>query len=109
VFRKGRRLEGALFTLIAVQNGRGYWRLGLAASRRIGDATRRNRAKRLLRESFRRQSTPEGASFDLVAIPKAEIVARSQGEVEREYRERLQRLATGRPSRRRGPDPTARG
>jgi ribonuclease P protein component len=107
VFRKGRRLDGALFTLIAAQNGRDHWRLGLAASRRLGDATRRNRAKRLLRESFRRCRPGGGACFDLVVIPKAEIVRRNQGEVEREYRERLQRLATGRPARGRGPAPAA--
>lgn len=101
VFRKGVRLEGPLFALLAAENDRGYWRLGLAASRRIGDANRRNRAKRLLRETFRRHKVRSGASFDLVLVPKPEIVTRSQPEVEREYRERLRRLAArGRAGRR---------
>ena len=90
-FRQGLRLDGPLFVLVAAPNGKGYCRLGLAASRKLGGAVARNRAKRLLRESFRRQKALPG--FDVVLIPKPEILSRSQGEVEREYRERLQRLA----------------
>ena len=63
VLRKGLRLDGPLFTLIAVENALGYGRLGLAASRRLGGAVARNRAKRLLRESFRRHKLP---GMDLV-------------------------------------------
>jgi ribonuclease P protein component len=85
------RLDGPLFVLVAAANGRSYSRLGLAASRKVGGAVARNRAKRVLRESFRRQKVLPG--FDLVLIPKPEILNRTQGEVEREYRERLQRLA----------------
>jgi ribonuclease P protein component len=93
-----------LFALIALDNARAYGRLGLAASRRVGGAVERNRAKRLLRESFRR-CKPPGA--DLVLIPKAEILEHTQAEVEREYRDRLRRLAARRASRPRGPAPAA--
>jgi ribonuclease P protein component len=99
VFRRGVRLDGPLFGLIAVVNGRTYSRLGLAASRRIGGAVARNRAKRLLRESFRRQK--QGPGFDLVLIPKKEILERTQEEVDREFRRRVERLgrAASRPGR----------
>jgi len=90
-FRQGIRLDGPLFVLVAAANGRSYSRLGLAASRKVGGSVARNRAKRLLRESFRKQKVLPG--FDLVLVPKPEILSRTQGEVEREYRERLQRLA----------------
>jgi ribonuclease P protein component len=103
VFRKGFRLDGALFSLVAMRTDRGFWRLGLAASRKVGGAARRNRAKRLLRESFRRHKVTAGASFDLVLVPKPEIVSRSQGEVEREYAERVRRLVARREARRGGP------
>jgi ribonuclease P protein component len=91
-FRLGIRLDGPLFLMVAAPNGRAFSRLGLAASRKVGGAVARNRAKRLLRESFRRHKALGG--FDLVLIPKAEILKRTQGEVEREYGERLRRLAT---------------
>ncbi|HSB62425.1 MAG TPA: ribonuclease P protein component [Vicinamibacteria bacterium] len=100
VFRRGRRLDGALFQLVAVENDRGYLRLGVAVGRKVGSATARNRAKRLLREAFRRHARGAGLAFDLVVVARHEIAHRSQAEVDREYEDRLRRLV----ARRRGGD-----
>jgi ribonuclease P protein component len=110
VLRGGRRFPGAFFVMVAevaeVGAG-GRSRLGLTVSRRLGGAVLRNRARRLLRESFRRVPIEGSSSFDLVLIPKPEIVGRSQAEVDREYRERVRQLvARGAPrARRPRPDP----
>jgi ribonuclease P protein component len=102
VFRRGARVDSASFLLLAVENGQGYHRLGLAAGRKVGGAVLRNRARRLLRESFRKNKRDVAAGLDVVLVAKREIVGRSQGEVESEYRECLRRLAA-RPAPRRGP------
>jgi len=102
VFRRGARIESALFLLVAAENRQGHHRLGLAAGRRVGSAVERNRARRLLRESFRKNKQEPPGGLDVVLVAKHEIVGRSQGEVEREYRECLRRLAA-RPAGRRGP------
>jgi ribonuclease P protein component len=107
VFRRGVRVDSALFLLVAAENRHGHHRLGLAAGRRVGGAVARNRARRLLRESFRKNKREGAGSLDLVLVAKQEIVGRSQGEVEREYRECLRRLA-GRGAGRRGPAPPGR-
>jgi ribonuclease P protein component len=91
--RTGLRLEGPLFSLLATWNDQGHDRFGLAASRRVGGAVLRNRAKRLLRESFRRHRAETERGRDLVLLAKRELGACSQEEVDREYRERLGRLA----------------
>jgi ribonuclease P protein component len=91
-FRKGLRLDGALFTLLATENDLEVARLGLATSRRVGGAVERNRAKRLLRESFRRNKTETIRGLDLVLVPKREISGKALAEVEAEYRSRLTRL-----------------
>ncbi len=72
-FKAGRRLGGRLFVMIALPNGRSEHRLGIAAGRKLGSAVVRNRARRLLRESFRRLKSPRaGAGFDLVIVVRAD-------------------------------------
>jgi ribonuclease P protein component len=92
VFKRGTRLDGRLFLLVAAPNGRTFDRLGLAVSRRVGGAVGRNRARRLLREGFRRVDRPAGPGFDLVVVARAPLAGRGQAEVDRELRERVQRL-----------------
>jgi ribonuclease P protein component len=98
-------VDGPLLSLVACDNDLGYDRLGLAASRKLGGAVARNRAKRLLREAFRRHKRQAVRGEDLVALPRPPLVARSQGEVDREYTELLRRLATRRGARSRRQDP----
>ena len=92
VFKRGARLDGRLFLLVAAPNGRAFDRLGLAVSRRVGDAVERNRARRLLREGFRRIERAPGPGVDLVVVARAPLAGRGQAEVDRELRERVLRI-----------------
>ena len=91
-FKRGARLDGRLFLLVAAPNGRTFDRLGLAVSRRVGGAVARNRSRRLLRESFRRLERPSGPGVDLVVVARAALVGLGQAEVDRELRERVRRI-----------------
>jgi ribonuclease P protein component len=69
--RTTRRVGTAHFTLlVAPQDAPGPSRLGLVVGRRVGDAVRRNRVKRLCRECFRTWPglVPEG--IDLIVIAR---------------------------------------
>lgn len=48
-------------------------RLGIVASKKVGNAVARNRAKRLLRELFRRNKTAFPAGFDFVIVAMPEL------------------------------------
>jgi ribonuclease P protein component len=54
VYDRGRKISSRNFTLFLLDNDLGRPRLGITATRRSGGAVQRNRAKRLLREWFRR-------------------------------------------------------
>lgn len=91
-FKRGARIDGRLFLLVVAPNGRAFDRLGLAVSRRVGGSVERNRARRLLRESFRRLVKPAGPGVDLVVVARKDLVGRGQAEVDRELRERVLRI-----------------
>ena len=60
-------------------------RLGLIAGARIGGAVVRNRARRLLRESFRLHQQDLGRPLDLVLVARPSIVGKCFADVERDF------------------------
>jgi ribonuclease P protein component len=53
VYRLGRSFHGVLMTLVSLGRPEEHGRVAFVASRKVGPAVKRNRAKRLLREAFR--------------------------------------------------------
>ncbi|HEY3039757.1 MAG TPA: ribonuclease P protein component [Pyrinomonadaceae bacterium] len=54
VYRMGKRYDGVLMTAFVLPNNLSHDRFGVTASRKaLGNAVQRNRAKRLLKETFR--------------------------------------------------------
>lgn len=90
VFRDGRRADSKSFGLVMRVNTGDLDRVGLAASRRVGGAVQRNRAKRLLRELFRLHKP--GMGVDLVLLPKAGLCQESLAALQHEWQQVLRRL-----------------
>jgi len=56
--------------VILKENGLGITRLGLTVSRKAGNAVKRNRVKRLIREFFRLNDTCFPQGYDIVITAK---------------------------------------
>lgn len=64
---KVRESRGPLM-IYARPNGLGHPRMGLSTSRKVGNAVRRNRIRRLLREAFRHLQHDLPAGYDLLVV-----------------------------------------
>ena len=72
-YRTGRRRHGALAILHFVPNDLGHPRIGITASRKVGNAVIRHRLKRRIKEIYRRwQDRSQLPAFDLVIHLKPE-------------------------------------
>jgi ribonuclease P protein component len=89
IYDRGIRVHSKYLTLFTLSNELPIGRLGIAATRKIGGAVVRNKAKRLIREVFRRNKLAPG--FDVVVIPKRELVDASLTAIEAEFRSTLER------------------
>jgi len=87
----GVRQHGRFMTVFTVPNGRAACRFGVAATRKLGSAVERNRAKRLARELFRRNKIDAG--FDIIVVPRREMLDAPFVSLEADYLQLLARRA----------------
>jgi len=89
VYERGFRVRARLMTVVVAANDLGVSRLGVSATRKLGAAVIRNRAKRVVREIFRRAVVPPG--LDVVVIPRPDLLDADYRAVEGEFTDVLRR------------------
>lgn len=72
LYRKGKSQVHPLLVTYAMKNRQGVRRMGITATKKVGGAVQRNRAKRLIRAAYRQleQTVPQGWDFVFVARSK---------------------------------------
>jgi len=88
IYDRGQRIPSGSFVLFVLRNALGRPRLGITATRRIGGAVQRNRAKRLVREIFRRHRS-ELEDVDIVVNGRAGLPGAEYKRLEAEIMSRL--------------------
>lgn len=89
---RGRRHVGAQAVVRAVRNDAGRARLGIASPRSYGDAVRRNRFRRLVREAFRATAATLPA-VDLLVEPRRDLREPDLGAIAADLAAAVRRLA----------------
>jgi ribonuclease P protein component len=91
VYDRGARTHGRLMTVFLLPQDDGRTKLGIAATRKLGGAARRNRAKRLIREVFRQHPNPPG--WHIVVVPRPALLEASFESIEADYASCIARRA----------------
>jgi ribonuclease P protein component len=89
IYKTGARVQSRYCTLFVKPNSFKVGRLGIAATKKLGGAVQRNRAKRLIREIFRHNDVAVG--FDVVVVPRREFFGATFTSLETDYRRAIQR------------------
>ena len=76
--RLGKRQQTAHFTIIFLENDVGITRLGITVNRKMGNAVKRNKLKRRIREFYRLHKSYFPRGFDIV-------IAAKQGAIDLEF------------------------
>ncbi|HVL32467.1 MAG TPA: ribonuclease P protein component [Actinomycetota bacterium] len=96
-YETGARIHGRFMMLFVVPNAGTTARLGVAATRKLGSAVERNRAKRLAREIFRRHKVAAG--LDVIIVPRREMLNAPFASLEADYLAALARRDHPQPRR----------
>jgi ribonuclease P protein component len=91
-FDRGVRVHGRYMTVLMAATSGAHSRLGIVASKKLGGAVVRNRAKRLIREVFR-NNQPHGApAVDILVIPRRELLTADYRDIESDFTGACRRL-----------------
>ena len=89
LYDSGSKNHGRLMTMFVQPSAGSHPRLGIAATRKLGPAVDRNRAKRRVRELFRHHKPAAG--LDIVVVPRRELLDAPFASLEAEFLALLER------------------
>jgi ribonuclease P protein component len=91
VYNKGKS-RGSRYTVILYRkNNLGFSRTAFVSSKKVGNSVKRNRARRLMKESFRLKKMEIPTGYDLIFIARNTITNRKCAEVKRSLESALKR------------------
>ena len=91
-YEQGRRAVGRSMVLWLREGEGASLRLGVVAGRKVGGAVQRARAKRLMREAYRRHRNRFSGSFDVVIVARRAILETRWDDLVKELLELARRM-----------------
>lgn len=92
LYKKGKYYVAKYLVLYALNNRSNINRLGITASKKFGGSVKRNRMRRLIRESYRYYESQLKEGFDLVFVARSCEELPNFSEVKKEMKYLLKKL-----------------
>jgi ribonuclease P protein component len=92
VYRTGKRIKLSELTIIVAPNSLPYSRLGISVKKGFGNAVKRNRTKRVIRELFRRNRGLFPPGHDVVIAPQKSFLHQDWSHHQRNFVDALTRF-----------------
>ena len=80
-YARGKSYTNPALVMYVRKNRAGSCRIGITASKKIGNAVQRNRARRVIREAFRQIKLPLKSGFDIVFVARTKTVFKKSTEI----------------------------
>lgn len=85
VYEQGRKIQFKYFTAFILARQEEGARIGITATRKIGNSVQRNRSRRLVREAFRKNKWLAPGGVDIVINVKRPLVEAHYRDLETEF------------------------
>ncbi|MCD6516611.1 MAG: ribonuclease P protein component [Candidatus Aminicenantes bacterium] len=92
IYKKGNRYRGKYFIIIYLPNGGSQSRLAVVAGKKIGNAVKRNKAKRWIKALYRRNKNLLEDSTDLIFIAKENIFKAPWKNLQKDYAKAIEHI-----------------
>ena len=89
VYKKGSSRGSRYVVILYRKNGLEYTRTAFVASRKVGNAVTRNRARRLMKEAYRSMENGVAKGYDIIFVARNTIEGCAEAEVEKVMRAAL--------------------
>ena len=80
-YARGKSYTNPALVMYVRKNRAGSCRIGITASKKIGNAVQRNRARRVIREAFRQVKLPLRSNYDVVFVARTKTVYKKSTDI----------------------------
>ena len=92
LYSKGKSVVSPYFVIYCRRTGRPVSRLGITTGVKLGNAVKRNRARRRIRELYRTNEPGLPVGYDIVIVARARVIYGRYSELERSFKQLMKKL-----------------